>query len=262
MTNVSNNFKDLIKYLIISTALIEVQYALADEIEINLNKYDENVINLIALNKNDLNYTNNSFANIPKNIIGFKYKIENDKNPYHLEFKQYSQIQPIVQYAKIYFGPLKTYLPVEGDLTLKLNQKSFLILKEFNFKDNSAYTLKLIYGGQVSNLNITLDDSDNSSKVSSYFISPYVRARLETNFYGSIPIYMEISGYTALKSADFKNSGADLLFGGPVYSEKSFLINASVKRQKIKMNYSKNNKLVAYSNYGNSLELSVIYKFN
>jgi hypothetical protein len=262
MTHFLNEIKDLIKFLIISTALIQVQCALADEIEISLNIHEKNVINLIALNKNDLNYTNNSFSNMPKNAINLKYKIENEKNAYHFEFKQYSQIQPIVQYAKIYFGPLKTYLPVEGDLTLKLNQKSLLILKEFNFKDNSVYTLKLIYGGQASNLNITLDDTDKSSKVSSYFISPYVRVRLETNLYGSIPIYMETSGYAALKSATFNNSGADLLFGGPVYSEKNFLINAAVKRQKIKMDYSKNDKLVTFSNYGNSLDLSVIYKFN
>ena len=262
MTNFFNDFKNLIKFLIISTALIEVQFALADEIEIGVNNYEKNVINLIALNKNDLNYTNNIFTNIPKNAINFKYKIENEKNAYHFEFKQYSQMQPIIQYAKIYFGPLKTYLPVEGDLTLKLNQTSFLILKESDFKINHAITLKLIYGGQVSNLNITLEDVDKSSKVSSYFISPYVRLKAEANFYGSIPIYMEISRYTALKSAGFNNSGTDLLFGGPVYSEKSFLINAALKRQKIKMTYSKNDKLVAFSNYGNSLDLSVVYKFN
>jgi hypothetical protein len=262
MTNFLNNFKDLIKYLIISTTLIEVQCALADEMEISLNKYDKNVINVIALNKNDLNYTNNNFANIPKNAMGLKYKLENEQNTYLFEFKQYSQMQPIIQYAKIYFGPLKTYLPIEGDLTLKLNQKSFLILKESDFKISHAHTIKLIYGGQLSNLNIILDDADNSSKVSSYFISPYIRLRAETNFYGSVPIYMEISGYTALNSTGFNNNGSDLLFGRPVYSGKSFLINAALKRQKIKMNYSKNDKLVAFSNYRNSLDLSVIYKFN
>jgi hypothetical protein len=239
-----------------------VQCALADEMEISLNKYDKNFINLIALNKNDLNYTNNNFSNIPKNAIGLKYKLETEKNTYLFELKQYSQMQPIVQYAKIYFGPLKTYLPVEGDLTLKLNQKNFLILKESNFKISHAHTIKLIYGGQLSNLNIILDDADNSSKVSSYFISPYVRLRAETNFYGGIPIYMEISGYTALRSAGFNNNGSHLLFGGPIYSERSFLINAALKRQKIQMNYSKNDKLIAFSNYGNSLDLSVIYKFN
>ena len=262
MTNFLNEFKKLIKFLIISATLIEVQSALADEIEIGVNNYEKNIINLIAIYKNDINYTNNSLADIPKNTIDFKYKIENDKNTYHFEFKQYSQIQPIIQYAKIYFGPLKTYLPVEGDLKLKLNQKSLLILKENNFKDNSRYTLKLIYGGQVSNLNITLEDIDNSSEVSSYFISPYVRARLENNFYGSIPIYMEISGYTALKISGFNNSGANILFGATVYSEKDFLINATVKRRNIKMSYSKNEKLVTFSNYGSSLDLSIVYKFN
>jgi hypothetical protein len=257
-----SNIKFINKLIIFFIILTGFSSVLADEIELNFNKYAKNSININANNKNDLNYTNLDSAQRPTSTLGFKYKFEDEENNWYLEYKQYSQIQPLIQYAKVYFGPLKTYLQLEGDLSLKLKQRNIVILKDYNMKINSLDNLKLIYGGQLSNLNIAFINLDDFSEVSSYFISPFIRLRAETNRYTVNPIYMEISGHTSLKNTNYKNSGADFLLGKSVYSENNFSVNIELKRKSIKINYDKNRKIIKFSNFGNNLALVMLYKFH
>jgi hypothetical protein len=238
-----------------------IQYALADEVIVGITYPDKNIINITGQNNSDLIYKNTSLSHSPKNTVSFRYKLENEKNSYYFEINQYTQIQPITQYIKIYFGPLKTFLPVEGEKIIRFDQRNFSISREYDYNINYKNNFKLIYGGQLSNINLSYIDFGGESRASSYFISPYLRMKIESNSYNNIPLYMEILGYTSLNN-NYNIGGADLSFGRKIFSEKNSEINLAFKRQSIKINYIKNEKLVSFSNYGNSLDLFLTYKFN
>jgi hypothetical protein len=242
--------------------LIYNQYALADEMIVGLNYHNKNLINITGKKNNDLIYKNNDSSHLPKNIVSFRYKLENEKNLYYYEINQYTQIQPITQYIKIYFGPLKTFLPIEGEKIIRFDQRNFSISKEYDYSINYKNNFKLIYGGQLSNINLSYIDIGDESRASSYFISPYLRMKVQSNHYSNIPLYMEISAYTSLKNSNYSIGGTNFSFGGKVFSEKNSEINIAFRRQSININYIKNENLVSFSNYGNGLDLFLTYKFN
>lgn len=242
--------------------LFYTQYVLADEMIVGLNYHNKSLINIIGQNNNDLIYKNNDSSHSPKSTVSFRYKLENEKNSYYYEINQYTQIQPITQYTKIYFGPLKTFLPIEGEKIIRFDQRSFSISKEYDYNINYKNNFKLIFGGQLSNINLSYIEIGSESRASNYILSPYLRMKFQSNHYSNIPLYVEISGYTYLKNSNYSIGGKNLSFGGKVFSEKNSEINLAFRRQSININYIKNENLVSISNYGNGLDLFLTYKFN
>jgi hypothetical protein len=138
--------------------------------------------------------------------IGQNTNKNNITGAYKLEIFQGGQM--VERFAKLYFGPLEAYYPLDVQDQVSISSAAISILRGKKFQPNDLNQINISAGGKIQYIRLGLS-GDRQRRAEGILWMPIVQVELTSNIIPNLPLFLSSTYGKNFTNGGFKSTGSE-----------------------------------------------------